>query len=152
MKKNHPQPLHGTSKEMANQLFAILKDSSRSLSKEKLKEIIPLSENFISAFVDVLKEEIASDKQGNEDFRKTISNISDALLVLIKDGELSESEKIKALDIISDCGKHLYNYEVLRKKKDSNIIQTILVCVTALVGIVITFASGGRVKPPQKKA
>lgn len=133
--ENKEIKLHGSDKEKAQQLLDLMKD--RKLSVEELKEICPMTNSFLSALNDSLKEEIHSNKEFNESCLDTLDRMYDSLAKLLETSSLTEDNKTEILKQMQFLSEKIFEMQGKEGERSFSIKKLLISIAGILVAIVI---------------
>lgn len=127
--------LQGTNEEQAKQLWDIL--CNKHISAEELKEFVPISSDFFSAFSDVLQREIESETSAYKDFHSSIQMIVKVCEAALADGRLSEEERLRIIDLLAKISDIIAYANEQRGRRTASFKKRVTLCGSAVIALII---------------
>jgi hypothetical protein len=122
---------YNESKEFARELVEMMKKGALSL--EQVKELVPITKEFLKNFSEVLKEEI---KHSYESHKESIDALSKAIEILGDMGKQDCSESVK-LEIVKKIHEISIMISDLQNKYQNNVNNRTMYIV-GIVGVVMS--------------
>lgn len=125
------QNIQGSPKEQVEQFMELLKDGQ--LSVEALAQLVPLTQEFMTALFDFFKEVVGSEKEEHAENMKQMQNLLGVLSEVLLKTDLSEEERMRLFDILNNANNSLHDIETTRIKEKH---RTIGFAICAIGGVV----------------
>jgi ribosomal protein S15P/S13E len=122
--------LKGTPKEQAYQLVDAVKN--HKVSVRKLKEIVPVTKEFVQGLVDCLKKEIDNEHTENKVVLETIIKNIENLQSHLRDQAIDKEERQSIRDLINQQLQMLSDIH----NKNSERRNSVLLSILALIGTI----------------
>jgi hypothetical protein len=135
--------LEGSDKEKAYQLWELLKE--RSLDKEQLEKLIPMTNSFITEFANCIRTQIESEEKNHKIYMESMGRLADQLSSIVADGQISPEERLAVINLISKISDDIKEVQKDRNEKDFK-FKTFLLSILALFAMIIVILAGGQNK------
>ena len=125
------QNIQGSPKEQVEQFMELLKDGQ--LSVEALAKLVPLTQEFMIALFDFLKEFVRSEKDEHAENMKQMQNLLKVLREFLLKTDLPKEERMRLIGISDNTNNYLRDIETTRIKEKH---KTIRFAICAIGGVV----------------
>ncbi len=125
------QNIQGSPKEQVEQFMELLKDGQ--LSVEALAKLVPLTQEFMIALFDFLKEFVCSEKDEHAENMKQIQNLLGVLREVLSKTDLSKEERMRLFDILNNANNSLHDIETTRIKEKHKTLRSAIYAIGGVV-------------------